>query len=302
MVDLHTEKIGPDPCLRAKELLKEGRHDEVVRLLEPLTILEPDDADIWRLLGMAQASLGDLADAVDSLDRAVRLEPNVAQNHFNLAVALQAKGDAERARAEAERALELDPHYTLARQLFDELPAPPLGALRNGGAAGAEEARSATADPDLAREQEREAQRLRERLEYEATLGEWSWDGFLWGAGAPFLWLAWNGPIWLAFAVFFGERVFVYILAGVGPAALWFSLLRVALAAYLGWRGNILSWNRRSFRSVKDFRACHRIWLMWALVPVVLGYATYRIDIAIAALRGDALPRTAPAASTTTPS
>ena len=59
--------------------------------------------------GLAKLKEGKLDDAIDSFQRAVELDPTNAQAYYNLAKALQKKGQREAARTAEQKARELDP-------------------------------------------------------------------------------------------------------------------------------------------------------------------------------------------------
>jgi len=91
------------------------RRDQVVeRILHQATALDPEYARAWALLALAQASLqfrhgkrGD--EGLASAERALALDPNLAEAHCVLASFLRERGEQERANAEIETALRLDP-------------------------------------------------------------------------------------------------------------------------------------------------------------------------------------------------
>jgi tetratricopeptide (TPR) repeat protein len=331
MHDVNAVAADPRALEKATGFLRVGSFKAALDVLEPLQVLHPLDAAVWRLSGLALGSAGDLDGAVASLKKAAELRPDVAQHHYNLAVALKARGDVVLARRSVDRALVLEPTYSQARKLSDTLPvarssAPavvstPSGAAHAGQrlpaaspspvAGGAPTAppisgdvrtlRHAVNERDLIRERQIESQieidrlkeerRLAEIVDYEKSLREWSWDGFVWGLGAPWWWLFWHGPFMTGFLVLFAFRAAIFITAGVGIGALiFFWGCGVVLAVYLGLRGNSISWNKRSFDNVQDFRECHKIWLVSGLVcSFLLGYATYRLDEAMIASRVGAI-------------
>ena len=91
------------------------RRDQVVeRILRQATTLDPDYARAWALMALAQASLqfrharrGD--EGLASAERALALDPNLAEAHCVMASFLRDRGEQERATVEIETALRLDP-------------------------------------------------------------------------------------------------------------------------------------------------------------------------------------------------
>lgn len=138
---------SPDAALaKARALLAAGRADEAVRELQTAIAHAPDNPDSWCLLGMAEMArrrpadalrcadealardpdnewayrlrstaygkLGEWQHAAQAAREAVRLAPNLAVTHGQLAVAL-AHGDwpsRKQSIAAADRAIELAPH------------------------------------------------------------------------------------------------------------------------------------------------------------------------------------------------
>ncbi len=64
-----------DPYQQAVEARTAGRHEEALRLLEPLSREQPDNADVWLMLGLTYTALGRLDDAESALARAHELAP-----------------------------------------------------------------------------------------------------------------------------------------------------------------------------------------------------------------------------------
>ena len=91
------------------------RRDQVVeRILRQATTLDPNYARAWALMALAQASLqfrhgkqGD--EGLVSAERALALDPNLAEAHCVMANFLRDRGEQERASSEIETALRLDP-------------------------------------------------------------------------------------------------------------------------------------------------------------------------------------------------
>ena len=67
------------------------------------------DASAWNNLGVTDYAMHDYRSAIDAYRHAVKLDKNSAVFHSNLGLAYFEKGDAEEARMEFSRALQLDP-------------------------------------------------------------------------------------------------------------------------------------------------------------------------------------------------
>jgi Flp pilus assembly protein TadD len=82
----------------------------------------PDNAAAHQQLGLALANQGRFAEAVRTLEDAVRLAPNDPAAHLNLAVALAEVGRVPEARTQALEAVRLRPDYERARKFLGALP------------------------------------------------------------------------------------------------------------------------------------------------------------------------------------
>lgn len=93
--------------------------DEAVALLEADLERDPQQGEGWRLLGRAYAEMGRYEDARDALGRAAQLEPEnpgVLTEHAEAIASVDSQGGfTPEARAQLERALEIDPSYQRAR-------------------------------------------------------------------------------------------------------------------------------------------------------------------------------------------
>ena len=99
---------SPDPIEMAIDLLKGGKLEEGVTVLETLAALDPNDFNIHFNLGMALSDLGRLGEAAKHLEKAVGLAPTFSHAWVGLAVAQQRMGDALKAKATLIKALDLD--------------------------------------------------------------------------------------------------------------------------------------------------------------------------------------------------
>lgn len=86
----------------------------IIRLCEKAVQLDPEYARAWALLAICQADLRFTADnsgqyGIEAAERALELDPNLADAHSAKARILSARGKYDEAWAYHERALELDP-------------------------------------------------------------------------------------------------------------------------------------------------------------------------------------------------
>ena len=92
-----------------------GRTDQARAIYAALLADDPDNAEAHHLMGVLQLQTAAPAQAIEHLDRAVALAPDVAKYHGNRAAALGALGRRDEAVAAMERAVGLDPDDLLYR-------------------------------------------------------------------------------------------------------------------------------------------------------------------------------------------
>ena len=92
-----------------------GRERRVIRICRRVTELDPNYAQAWALMGLAQANLryayyaGDEDDGLDAANRALALDPTIAEAHLPRAWHEAMLGRNEQAETEIETALRLNP-------------------------------------------------------------------------------------------------------------------------------------------------------------------------------------------------
>ena len=106
---------------------KPGREEAIVRLCKQVTLLDPDYAQAWALMALAQAELrfwhGRDEDAVPAAERAIEIDPGLAEAYCVKARYLEDEGRADEAEKQVRIALKLDPeswevNREAARMLF----------------------------------------------------------------------------------------------------------------------------------------------------------------------------------------
>jgi tetratricopeptide (TPR) repeat protein len=119
-----------------------GDHAGAVKQLQKTLGNFPDSgAYVYSLIGVEYLKTDQIPEAVDALQQAVKLLPHDASNHANLGLALFSEARYDRAEPELRRALELEPHYKMARQLLGV-----LASAKNVAPAGRETS-SVSAEP-----------------------------------------------------------------------------------------------------------------------------------------------------------
>lgn len=97
-------------------LLEEGAG----RVIEAMKSLPPDPVILTKL-GVVLLRSGAAADAIEPLEYALKLEPERAGSHVNLANAYRETGQKDRAISELQRAIELDPSLEAAYRALGEI-------------------------------------------------------------------------------------------------------------------------------------------------------------------------------------
>jgi ABC-type polysaccharide/polyol phosphate export permease/Flp pilus assembly protein TadD len=93
----------------AELLLRATRYDEAVRIIRANLARDPADHVNWRLLSAAEMQRDRLPEAVDAIDHALAIAPDLAEYHLHHGTLLYRLADFEAAAAAFGRAAELDP-------------------------------------------------------------------------------------------------------------------------------------------------------------------------------------------------
>lgn len=102
-------------------LLRQKRLPEAVQSLRRAMELNPGADKVQSMLGATLLMQGEHAAAVEALELAIRLNPDLYQNHFNLGTALEKLGRPDEAIKHYEDCLEREPGSVQARQRLDAL-------------------------------------------------------------------------------------------------------------------------------------------------------------------------------------
>jgi tetratricopeptide (TPR) repeat protein len=109
----------------AAELFATGRLDEAREEYARLSLLNPNDPDIWWGLGQAREKDQQFAGAIEAYREGLRHVPEHAGLHYYLAKALVHEDQSDEAREIASAGLTLDPENKGLQQLAKELQANP---------------------------------------------------------------------------------------------------------------------------------------------------------------------------------
>jgi len=96
-------------------------YDTAIPELEAATREDPGNYRAFVYLGVSYAGKGKYNAAIGALKMAEQLKPGVPNIHYNIGQAYEAAGVPSEAEYEYERALDIDPNYSKARDALDAL-------------------------------------------------------------------------------------------------------------------------------------------------------------------------------------
>ena len=99
---------------RASEAWQQGRHEAATQLLQKMIEQQPHHVTALNTLGMIALNVRDAGQAIQWLERAAAAEPGAAPIWFNLFQAFDMAGDLDRGIESLDRALTVDPYYVPA--------------------------------------------------------------------------------------------------------------------------------------------------------------------------------------------
>ena len=106
--------VGQAKFQEALQLHRAGRLDEAAALYRYVAKHFPDQPDAFNLQGLIALARGEPRQALELIDRAIKLDPNDAAYRYNRARALRAQNRLEAALAAFDKALALKPDYAEA--------------------------------------------------------------------------------------------------------------------------------------------------------------------------------------------
>lgn len=96
---------------KALGLLKNGQQQRAATLYKKVIDNDSRDVEAWMMLGIIQGMINKMELAEVSLRKAVSLQPNIPEAHFNLGNALKAQGKLNEAASSFKRAISLQPKF-----------------------------------------------------------------------------------------------------------------------------------------------------------------------------------------------
>jgi protein O-GlcNAc transferase len=160
---MHADALGQ----YAVVALQAGQPQTSLQLAQRCVAIRSQDANAQHVLGLAQHRCGRLADAVESLGRAVKMQPDFFEARLNLGSAMLDAGDAQGALPHYERALALQPQSAPAHNNLGNL----YRELRKPAEAIASYRRALALDPGHARAHGNLGNMLRDLGDCEGAIG-----------------------------------------------------------------------------------------------------------------------------------
>ena len=111
---IEKEMSLPEKKQRAESLLRAKNFPEAKRLLEEIVRSDQADVDAWMYLSMIYAQTGPVGEFERCCRQAISANPNIANAHFNLAIALNAQGKIHDAIQSYRQVIKLKPNHILA--------------------------------------------------------------------------------------------------------------------------------------------------------------------------------------------
>ena len=114
------DNIAPRLAL-ARYMLLTGKYREALDFVNPALVKNPNDAALLEVVGRAQMGLKNVDAATSAFRTLVEAKPDAAPSHRYLAEAYAATGEMSQAFDEASKAVQLDPHDSLAKIMLTRM-------------------------------------------------------------------------------------------------------------------------------------------------------------------------------------
>ncbi len=102
---------------KALDLLNNGKQQQAAALYKKVIDKDSRDVEAWMMLGIVQGMMDKMKLAEVSLRKAVSIQPDIPQCHFNLGNVLKAQGKFKEAALSFERAISLQPKFAAFNNL-----------------------------------------------------------------------------------------------------------------------------------------------------------------------------------------
>jgi len=102
------------------------RYEEAIKYYNQAKKLQPKYADVYNLLGVSLAQLGQNRQAILQFQKAVKLAPRFSRAWLNLAYAWNQSGQVSQAKTALAKMLDIDPNNRLANELAKKMKTTPV--------------------------------------------------------------------------------------------------------------------------------------------------------------------------------
>lgn len=115
----HPEQVVDEnsTLVLAQEYLEKEKYEQAYQLLHDLSYSESPSSQFYFLLSFTEIKLEKIDEAERSLLKAIELEPNFHEAHYNLALVYLQEQEFEKAKLHAEKAVEISPNQDYLRLL-----------------------------------------------------------------------------------------------------------------------------------------------------------------------------------------
>ncbi|QGJ68963.1 Hypothetical protein PBC10988_6280 [Planctomycetales bacterium 10988] len=107
-----TDPLGS--CYLATALWKQGNPSEAITILKAILDKKQDFADAWHLLGLVEASNGDIETAATRWQQCLTLDPNHFESHLFLGNYFQSQNDFQQAETHFRKLIQISPQSSVA--------------------------------------------------------------------------------------------------------------------------------------------------------------------------------------------
>ena len=106
---------------RARDSIRAGQYASAEGFARQAAAMEPDDPEVFGILGIALSRANRNPEALEAFQRAIALAPHDAKGYYNLAAHYYSIGAQDEAAAEARKALDQEPSHRPSQELLERM-------------------------------------------------------------------------------------------------------------------------------------------------------------------------------------